>query len=69
MEGDLPRFADPQQPACQARIAEIELGGLDQPFVLVAKMGAEQKDDVACLQYRQPRGGCVVGDAAVGSDG
>lgn len=60
---------DGEQPAGQARIDEVEFGGLDEPFVEVLVVGGEQENDVAGLQERDPGLGGVVGDAAVGGQG
>jgi hypothetical protein len=45
MEFELPGFTNPQQPCSQTSVAEIKFGGLDQTFVVVLKMGAEQKKE------------------------
>ena len=56
MECELPGFTNPQQPYCQARIAEIKFGSLDQTFIVVSKMGAEQKNDINVTYARDAQG-------------
>ena len=58
-----------QQPGGKTGIDEVELGRFDEPLVKIAEMGAKQKNYVTRLQYRNPGGSGIVGDAAVGGKG
>ena len=65
----LPGVLDADQVSGQPRVAEIQLGGFDQPLADVGKVRRQLEQDVAGLQHRQPLSRRRVRHAGVGAQG
>ena len=65
MGGEMRRGADSEKPGGESGIAEVEFGSFDEALRGVGKPGANEEDEVAGLQHREPRVSGDPGDAGI----